>query len=60
MRHIVLVAVTGYGQPEDRRLAAAAGFDEHIVKPITLEMLRRAMGRAGAAGPTPPERRSRE
>jgi signal transduction histidine kinase/ActR/RegA family two-component response regulator len=52
-RHIVLVAVTGYGQPEDRRQAAAAGFDEHIVKPVTLEMLRRAMARAGVAGHTP-------
>jgi signal transduction histidine kinase len=39
---VLLVAVTGYGQPEDRRRALAAGFDVHLVKPIdlmTLEML---------------------
>ena len=32
---IFLVAVTGYGQPEDRRLAFEAGFDEHLAKPVT-------------------------
>jgi two-component system CheB/CheR fusion protein len=30
---IVLVALTGYGRPEDRQAVMAAGFDEHIVKP---------------------------
>jgi PAS domain S-box-containing protein len=29
-----LVAVTGYGQPEDRARALAAGFDRHLVKPV--------------------------
>jgi CheY-like chemotaxis protein len=29
-----LVALTGYGQPEDRRLASEAGFDTHLVKPV--------------------------
>ena len=40
-----LVAVTGYGQPGDRRRSQAAGFDEHLVKPVEPallnEMLRR-------------------
>ena len=31
---IVLVAVTGYGSPDDRRLAHDAGFDFHLVKPV--------------------------
>jgi len=31
---IVLVAITGWGQDEDRRRALAAGFDHHLVKPI--------------------------
>jgi CheY-like chemotaxis protein len=30
----VLVAVTGYGQPEDRERALRAGFDHHLVKPV--------------------------
>jgi CheY-like chemotaxis protein len=29
-----LIALTGYGQPEDRRRALEAGFDDHVVKPI--------------------------
>ena len=29
-----LIALTGYGQPEDRARALAAGFDRHLVKPI--------------------------
>ncbi len=32
--HMRLVAVTGYGQPADRKRAQAAGFDEHMVKPV--------------------------
>ena len=37
---IFLVALTGYGQPEDRTRAAAAGFDVHITKPINFGNLR--------------------
>jgi signal transduction histidine kinase/ActR/RegA family two-component response regulator len=33
----VLVALTGYGQPEDQRLAMEAGFDHHLVKPADLD-----------------------
>lgn len=29
-----LVALTGYGRPEDRQRAADAGFDAHLVKPV--------------------------
>jgi CheY-like chemotaxis protein len=36
---IFLVAMTGYGQPEDRRRTAEAGFEEHIVKPVTSDQL---------------------
>jgi CheY-like chemotaxis protein len=39
-----LVAVTGYGQPEDKRRARDAGFDEHLVKPVDPAALNRAMG----------------
>jgi two-component system CheB/CheR fusion protein len=34
---IVLVACTGWGQPEDRRRAKDAGFDHHLVKPVSPE-----------------------
>jgi PAS domain S-box-containing protein len=34
-----LVAVTGYGQASDRQRALAAGFEEHLVKPIDTQVL---------------------
>ncbi len=33
-RRPFLVALTGYGQPEDRARAQQAGFDAHLVKPV--------------------------
>jgi CheY-like chemotaxis protein len=35
----LIVAVTGYGQNEDRERSCAAGFDHHLVKPIESEAL---------------------
>ena len=46
-RAIRLVAVTGYGQAEDRRRALAAGFDLHVTKPVDLSMLEEMLGRDG-------------
>ncbi len=46
-RTIRLVAVTGYGQAEDRRRALAAGFDLHVTKPVDMSMLEEMLGRAG-------------
>ena len=34
MKGLVLIAVTGWGAPEDRRRTAEAGFDHHLVKPV--------------------------
>ena len=39
-RSILLIALTGYGQAKDREQALAAGFDEHMVKPVAVEALR--------------------
>ncbi|MCA9055101.1 MAG: PAS domain-containing protein, partial [Planctomycetaceae bacterium] len=38
-RSIVLVALTGYGQESDRQAAAAAGFDRHLTKPVSMDQL---------------------
>jgi CheY-like chemotaxis protein len=38
-----MVAVTGYGLAEDRRRALAAGFDEHLTKPIDAAALARVL-----------------
>jgi CheY-like chemotaxis protein len=38
-RDVVLVAMTGWGQDEDRRRTRSAGFDEHLVKPVPVDRL---------------------
>jgi two-component system CheB/CheR fusion protein len=43
-----LVALTGYGQEEDRRRAEEAGFDAHCVKPADLAVLWDLLGRLSA------------
>jgi CheY-like chemotaxis protein len=37
---VVLVAVTGYGQPADMRRTRDVGFDDHLVKPVELSSLK--------------------
>ncbi len=39
-----LIALSGYGQPEDRRRTADVGFDEHLVKPVEHDVLNAALG----------------
>ncbi len=39
-----LFALSGYGQPEDLKRSQAAGFDGHLVKPMDLAALQRALG----------------
>jgi CheY-like chemotaxis protein len=36
---MVIVAVTGWGQPQDKQRALDAGFDAHLTKPVDLEAL---------------------
>ena len=40
---MVIVALTGWGQDEDRRRSAAAGFDHHMVKPVEVDALERLL-----------------
>ena len=36
---VKLIALTGWGQPEDRHRSTAAGFDHHLVKPVQFDAL---------------------
>jgi CheY-like chemotaxis protein len=42
-RELTLVATTGWGQDDDRRRTAEAGFDRHLVKPIAMAALREVL-----------------
>jgi CheY-like chemotaxis protein len=48
-KHMLLVAVTGWGQERDRREAHAAGFDLHLTKPVGADVLEKLI----AAQPGP-------
>jgi CheY-like chemotaxis protein/two-component sensor histidine kinase len=45
--HPLLVAMTGYGQDEDRRRSREAGFSHHLVKPVDPQELRRLLSQEG-------------
>ena len=45
---MTLVALTGWGQEDDRRRSREAGFDHHLVKPVDPLELERLLGEAGA------------
>jgi DNA-binding response OmpR family regulator len=42
-----VLALTGYGRDEDRRLSVDAGFDVYLVKPVNLEVLESLISRHG-------------
>jgi two-component system CheB/CheR fusion protein len=56
-----LVALTGYGQPEDRDRTARAGFDRHLIKPVDPETILAVVRAAPATSTSPaspsPDRR---
>jgi PAS domain S-box-containing protein len=43
---LYLVALTGYGQPRDRRRALEVGFNAYLVKPVSLSELTRVLAKA--------------
>jgi two-component system CheB/CheR fusion protein len=43
LRPVFLIALTGFGQAEDRRRSLAAGFDEHLVKPLSFDRLQQTL-----------------
>jgi PAS domain S-box-containing protein len=52
-QNLTLVALTGYGQEQDRRRAIEAGFDHHIVKPTSIEALEHLLLNLRPAKPKP-------
>ena len=46
----MLVALTGYGQEEDRQRSREAGFDEHLVKPVDMGALLRVLATSKGGG----------
>ena len=48
LNSITLVALTGFGQDEDRRRSMEAGFDNHLVKPTSLDLLREVLQHAAS------------
>ena|SRR5690349_9039267 len=46
-RNMVLVAVTGWGQDDDKQRAEDAGFDHHLTKPLDISVLEPLLARYG-------------
>jgi PAS domain S-box-containing protein len=51
LRHVVLVALTGWGAQSDLRQSQEAGFDQHLTKPVSLEALEQALATAARSLP---------
>jgi two-component system, chemotaxis family, CheB/CheR fusion protein len=47
-----IIAMTGYGQPEDRRRSREAGIDHHLVKPVKIDFVRALLARADSPAAT--------
>jgi CheY-like chemotaxis protein len=45
---LTLVALTGWGQEEDRRRSVEAGFDAHMIKPVDIAALTKLLAESGA------------
>jgi CheY-like chemotaxis protein len=50
LKQALLVALTGYGQHEDRRRSLEAGFNAHLVKPTDVHALNRLLARPAFTG----------
>jgi CheY-like chemotaxis protein len=38
-KHMILIALTGWGQQQDRRRTQEAGFDAHLTKPVNYDAI---------------------
>jgi CheY-like chemotaxis protein len=43
---LLLIALSGYGSPEDKKQAEEAGFDTHLTKPANIEELKRLLAQS--------------
>jgi CheY-like chemotaxis protein len=48
-RNTIIIAVTGYGQVDDRRRSREAGIDHHLLKPVSADVLLPLLSRSGTA-----------
>jgi CheY-like chemotaxis protein len=48
-RDVTLIAMTGWGQEQDRRRTRAAGFDHHLTKPADVDVLGSLLYSLGAS-----------
>jgi CheY-like chemotaxis protein len=49
-KQMFLVAVSGWGQEDDKRRASEAGFDRHVTKPVEFARLEELIGELQAGG----------
>jgi CheY-like chemotaxis protein/anti-sigma regulatory factor (Ser/Thr protein kinase) len=54
-RNAVLIALTGWGQDQDKQAAKAAGFDEHLTKPLDPDAVERVLDRLLTGGSREPQ-----
>ncbi len=52
-KHALIIAVSGYGQEEDRRRSLASGFDHHLVKPVDFDSLLSLISTGSCKNPLP-------
>ena len=43
LNSVYLIALSGFGEPEDKKRAKAAGFDAHLTKPLNIEAVQKAI-----------------
>jgi signal transduction histidine kinase/CheY-like chemotaxis protein len=53
-RDMLMIALTGWGQANDKKLAMEAGFDRHLVKPVDYELLKRCIAERSDAQASSP------
>jgi CheY-like chemotaxis protein len=51
---VCLLAISGYGQAEDRRRSLEAGFDLHVTKPVDLKKLQEMLSQSSLHAHKPP------